>query len=118
MTVPDAIVALDCRVTVLTRRPAASIAVLAAASVWPTTFGTGTPIETTRLTAVPGLRSAPTVGDWATTLPIRLVLFCSVTVPTTRPALVRAAVASAMVMPRRSGTSVVAQRVKSAIAAP
>src|SRR5205085_6230512 len=56
MTLPAATVLLDCIVTVPRVRPAPVMALVAAACVWPTTFGTATcagPLETTRLTAEP-----------------------------------------------------------------
>src|SRR5207302_9802604 len=57
ITLPEATVVLDCCVTVPTVRPAVVMALVAAACVWPTTFGTGTggggvaPDQTTRSTA-------------------------------------------------------------------
>src|SRR5204862_1870530 len=42
MTLPEATVLLDCIVTVPTVRPAPVMALVAAACVWPTTFGTAT----------------------------------------------------------------------------
>src|SRR5438067_12672095 len=57
ITLPEATVVLDCCVTAPTVRPALVMALVAAACVWPTTFGTGTcagggaPVETMRLAA-------------------------------------------------------------------
>jgi hypothetical protein len=42
MTLPEATVLLDCGVTVPMVRPAPVMALVAAACVWPTTFGTAT----------------------------------------------------------------------------
>src|SRR5438105_3081764 len=97
ITVPEATVVLDCIVTVPTVRPAPVMALVAAACVWPTTFGTGTgagggaPLETTRLTATPLATLVPAAGLWLITLPgATVVLDCIVTAPTVRPALVMA----------------------------
>src|SRR3989440_11698709 len=56
MTLPAATVLLDCRVTAPMVRPAAVMALVAAACVWPTTFGTAIcagPRETAGPTAEP-----------------------------------------------------------------
>ena len=58
MTLPEATVLLDCRVTVPSTKPAPVMAVLAPACVSPTTLGTDTfagPLETTMFTAEPTL---------------------------------------------------------------
>jgi hypothetical protein len=60
------------------------------------TLAGGTPLETTRLTADPGLTSVAATGLSLITLPNATVLLkAAVTVPTTRPALVIAVVAPA-----------------------
>src|SRR5215467_5236001 len=109
MTEPDGTVVLDCVVTVPTTRFAFVIAVLAAACVRPTTFGTATcggPDETTRFTALPTTTCVPDVGFWLITDPDgTVVLDCVVTVPTTRFALVIAVVAAAWVRPTTFGTA-------------
>jgi hypothetical protein len=84
------------------------IAVLAAACVKPTTFGTNTcagPVETTMLTALPVLTLVPAVGDSLMTLPEATVpLLAVVTVPTTKPAPVIEVLAAACVKPTTFGT--------------
>src|SRR5204863_20186 len=98
MTVPEATVVLDCIVTVPRVRPAPVMALVAAACVWPTTFGTATwagPLETTRLTAEPFATLVPAVGLSLITVPeATVVLDCIVTVPTVRPAPVMALMAA------------------------
>src|SRR5205807_7389182 len=100
ITMPDANVVLDCCVTAPTVRVAALIALVAAASVSPTTFGTatgvgaGAPLETTRLTGA----ALPTFGPAAGLSPITLpettvVLDCCVTAPTVRAAALMSLVA-------------------------
>src|SRR5438105_8300188 len=69
MTLPAGTVALGAVVTVPTTRPAPVIAVVAAACVRPTTFGTPTPVETTRLTAVPTGTFLAATGSWLMTVP-------------------------------------------------
>src|SRR5205807_1614096 len=95
-----------------TVRPALVMALVAAACVWPTTFGTatgvggGAPLETTRLTAEPFATLVPAAGLSLITLPeATVVLDCIVTVPAVRPALVRALVAAACVWPTTFGTA-------------
>ncbi len=77
------------------------IAVVAAACVWPTTFGTvtsGGPLLTTRFTAEPATTFVPAAGVWLITVPAGTVgLDCVVTVPSARPAVVIAVVAAACV---------------------
>src|SRR5207253_2701783 len=114
ITLPEGTVVLDCIVTVPTVRPAPVMALVAAACVWPTTFGTGTgagggaPLETTRLTATPLATLVPAAGLWLITLPgATVVLDCIVTAPTVRPALVMALVAAACIWPTTFGTSTV-----------
>src|ERR1039458_8953691 len=89
--------------TVPTTRPAPVIAVVAAACVCPTTFGTATcagPVETTRFTADPKVTSVPATGLPVITLPDATVpLAAVVTVPTTSPAPVIAVAAAACVCP-------------------
>src|SRR2546430_1065219 len=112
ITLPEATVVLDCCVTAPTVRAAALMALVAAASVSPTTFGTatgvggGAPLETTRLTAEPFATLVPAAGLSLITLPeATVVLDCIVTVPAVRPALVRALVAAACVWPTTFGTA-------------
>src|ERR1019366_3188787 len=109
ITLPDATVPLEAVVTVPTTRPAPVIAVVAAACVCPTTFGTATcagPVETTRFTADPRVTSVPATGLSPITLPDATVpLEAVVTVPTTRPAPVIAVVAAACVCPTTFGTA-------------
>src|ERR1019366_4732490 len=65
ITLPDATVLLEAVVTVPTIRPAPVIAVVAAAWVCPTPFGTATgagPVDTTRFTADPRVTSVPATG--------------------------------------------------------
>jgi len=108
ITLPDGTVPLAAVVTVPTTRPAFVIAVVAAACVIPTTFGTVTgagPLETTRLIADPAFTNVPATGLSLITLPDGTVLLAAVvTVPTTRPALVIAVVAAACVIPTTFGT--------------
>ena len=71
---------------------------VAADCVVPTTLGTATPDETTRLTEVPPLTSVPAVGLSLITLPLGTVLLDAVvTVPSTRLAEVMDDVAEACV---------------------
>src|SRR5207253_9979242 len=92
ITLPEATVVLDCCVTVPTVRAAALRALVAAACVWPTTFGTATrvgavaPLETTRLTAEALATLVPAAGLSLIPLPEATVaLDRYVTVPTVRP---------------------------------
>jgi len=65
MTDPAATVALDAVVTVPTAKPAPVIALVAAACVRFTTFGTLTgagPVDTTRFTALPEATDVPAAG--------------------------------------------------------
>ena len=65
MTEPAGTVALDAVVTVPTVKPALVMAVVAAACVRFTTFGTATsggPVETTKATAAPGALCVPAAG--------------------------------------------------------
>src|SRR5438067_1673408 len=114
ITLPEATVVLDCCVTAPTVRPALVMALVAAACVWPTTFGTATggggvaPHETTRLTAEALVTLVPAAGLSLITLPEATVLLdCCVTAPTVRPALVMALVAAAWVWPTTFGTGTV-----------
>ena len=106
MTSPDGTVPLVCVVTVPSTRPAPVIAVVAAAWVSPTTFGTDTaPLEITRFTAEPDSTLLPAVGVWLMTSPDgTVVLDWLETVPTTSPALFSRVVAYAWVMPTTFGT--------------
>src|SRR5204862_8103352 len=80
ITLPEATVVLDCCVTVPAVRPALVMALVAAACVWPTTFGTatwvggGAPLETTRPTAAPRVTLRPSPGRSLITLPDATVL--------------------------------------------
>jgi hypothetical protein len=111
ITSPEATVELGCVVTVPTTSPAPVIAVVAAACVDPTTFGTATwlvPLEMTRLTAEPTLTFVPATGDSLITSPEATVeLDCVVTLPTTRPMPVIAVLAAACVKPATFGTVIV-----------
>jgi len=108
MTRPEATVGLEAVVTVPRARPAAVIAVVAAACVNPTTVGTDTcggPEDTTRLTVDPTLTCVPAVGFELITRPEATVgLGAVVTVPKARPAAVIAVVAAACVNPTTVGT--------------
>ena len=114
MTLPAATVLLDCVVTVPSRihfrrtRPWPLIAVMAAACVIPTTFGTETiagPLDTTRFTADPTFKDVPAMGPWPMTLPVATVsLDWTATAPRTRPAPVAAVAAAASVIPTMFGT--------------
>src|SRR5262245_18084627 len=99
ITDPDGTVVLDAVVTVPSVRFAFVIAVVAAAWVRPTTFGTATcggPLDTTRFTALPVTTCVPLVGVWLITDPDgTVVLDCVVTVPSVRFAFVIAVVAAA-----------------------
>src|SRR5208282_5173345 len=109
MTSPAATVALLAIVTVPSVRPAPVIAVVAAAWVSPTTFGTLTmagPLLTVRLTAEPPATLVPATGIWLMTLPTATVaLLAIVTVPSVSPAPVMAVVAAAWVSPTTFGTA-------------
>src|SRR5947208_1891375 len=101
ITLPEATVVLDSCATAPTVKPAPLMALVAAACVWPTTFGTatgvggGAPLETTRLTAAPLATLVPAAGLSVITLPeATVVLDCCVTVPAVRPAPVMALVRS------------------------
>jgi hypothetical protein len=104
-------VVLEAVVTVPTASPAPVIAVVAAACVSPTTFGTNTgggPVETTRLTADPEATEVPATGVSLITSPGgTVVLAAVVTVPTVSPAPVIAVVAAACVSPTTFGTETV-----------
>src|SRR6185312_10032732 len=88
--------------------PAPMIAVLAAVCVTPTTFGTATwagPLETVRLTALPGVTRVPPPGFWLMTDPAGTVALAAVAiVPTVRPADVIAELAAVCVRPTTAGT--------------
>ena len=95
-------------VIVPTTRFAFVIAVVAAACVRPTTFGTvtwGRPDDTTSATALPVATDVPLTGDWLITDPAgTVVLDAVVTAPTTRFAPVIAVVAAVCVRPTTFGT--------------
>src|SRR5437764_919309 len=103
MTLPEATVLLDCIVTAPTVRPAPVMALVAAACVWPTTFGTAIcagPLETTRLTGEPLATFVPAGGLSLMTLPAATVLLdCIVNAPTVRPAPAMALAGAACVWP-------------------
>src|SRR3954471_15516877 len=97
MTLPRGIVVLDPLVTAPSVSPAFWIAVVAAACVRPTTFGTSRsagPSETVSATAVPGARVVPPTGDWLMIVPAAAASFTNVTeaAGTVRPAPTIAAV--------------------------
>jgi hypothetical protein len=112
ITLPEATVLLDAVVTVPSTKPAPVMAVVAAACVLPTTFGTDTwagPVDTTIFTAEPVFTPVPAVGVSLITLPAATVLLeAVVTVPSTKPAPVMAVVAAACVLPTTFGTATVA----------
>src|SRR5580765_1740998 len=101
MTEPAVTVALDAVLTVPTVKPAPVMAVVAAACVRFTTFGTATgggTVETTKATAVPGALCVLGVGFGLMAQPSGTVaLDAVVTVPTVKPAPVMAVVAAACV---------------------
>src|SRR5712691_5396888 len=101
MTEPAGTVVLDAVVTAPTMRFAPAIAVVAAACVRPTPFGTATcggPVETTSATALPVATCVPATGAWLLTEPAGTVgLDAVVTAPTMRFAPVIAVVAAASV---------------------
>ena len=92
------------------------IAVVAAACVSPTTFGTDTfagPLETTRFTAEPTFTARARRRAFADHIAGATVLLDAVvTVPSTKPALVSAVVAAACVSPTTFGTDTFAGRSK------
>src|SRR4051794_18151865 len=109
ITEPDGTVVLVAVVNGPGFRPASVIAVVAAACVSPTTFGTATcggPDDTTSDTALPTATWVAAEGDWLMTDPAGTVaLVAVVTVPRTRPALVIAVVAAACARPTTFGTA-------------
>src|SRR3954465_12077516 len=90
-------------------RPAPAIALVAAASVRPTTFGTttcATPEETTSATALPVFTCVPATGVWLITDPDGTVVLDAVVIaPTVRPAFAIAALAAVCVRPVTLGTA-------------
>src|ERR1043166_4380099 len=110
MTLPAGTVRLVSVVTVPTASVAPVIAVVAAACVNPTTFGTvvcGRPDDTTRVTLLLTRTSVPAVGFWLITDPLGTVrLVAVVTVPTASVAPVIAVVAAVCVKPTTFGTVV------------
>ena len=108
ITLPEATVLLDAVVTVPSTKPTPVSAVVAAAWVSPTTFGTDTlagPLEMTRFTAEPIFTPVPAVGVSLITSPQATVLLDAVvTVPSTKPTPVMAEVAVAWVSPTTLGT--------------
>jgi hypothetical protein len=109
MTEPDATVVLVAVVTAPSVRPALVIALVAAASVNPTTLGAATcgrPDETTSATALPVVAWSPAFGDWLMTEPDATVVLDAVVIaPTVRPALPIAVVAPACVNPTTFGVA-------------
>ena len=81
-----------------TVRPAPASTVEAFCCDKPTTLGTvagGGPDDTTKFTAEPRATAAPAAGFWLMTVPAGTVeLVCGVTLPTVRPALLRAVAAA------------------------
>jgi hypothetical protein len=108
MTNPAATVVLDAIVTVPSVRPTFIKFVIAEACVSPTTEGTMTctgPVETTRLTALPGATCVPPTGFWLMTDPAGTVELAAVeTLPTVSPMFVNVVVAAACVAPTTEGT--------------
>src|SRR5439155_8713455 len=96
---------LDCVDTVPTTRLTAPRIPATADCGCPTTFGTVTPDETTRLTGLPEGTSVPASGSWEMTEPTGTdVLDTLVTVPSVRPPLTIAVVAAACVSATTFGT--------------
>ena len=104
ITLPDATVALLCVVTAPSVRPALVMAVVAAACVWPTTFGTRAPSETTTATWLPGAALLPPAGDWVAIVPIGAEVLLALVTSATRPAALIAEVAAAWLRPTTLGT--------------
>src|SRR5437868_1168708 len=109
MTSPAATVALDEVVIVPTISPESVIAVVAAACVKPTTFGTATfsgPDDTTSATTVPLATCVPAAGVWLMTDPEgTVVLDAGVNAPILRPAPEIALLAAVCVRPTTFGTA-------------
>src|SRR3954470_11488376 len=109
ITEPAGTVVLEAVVIAPTVRLALVIAVVAAACVWPTTFGTATcgrPDEMTSATALPIVTCVPAAGDSLITEPAGTVVLDAVVIaPTVRFALVIAVVAAACVWPTTFGTA-------------
>src|SRR5262245_7502053 len=108
ITLPFGIVAWNACVTAPTINPAFVIAVVAAACVRLTTFGTvlsAGPSETVSAMPLPGLTLVPAAGAWLITVPAAAALFTLVMEPATTPAFVSAVVAAACVRPTTFGTS-------------
>src|SRR4051794_12103345 len=101
ITEPAGTVVLDAVVITPTVRLTLVIAVVAAAWLWPTTFGTATcgkPDEMTRATALPIVTWVPAAGDSLITEPAgTVVLDAVVTAPTVNSTPVMAALAAAWV---------------------
>src|SRR5690606_35903940 len=108
MTRPASTSEDDCGWT-LTVNPALSSAARASPSVWPVTSGTATvpaPLDTWTVTAVPGGTSCPAGGSCSTIRPSSTSSLSTWTCsPRSRPAALRAWLASVTVMPRTSGTA-------------
>src|SRR5262252_7298945 len=108
MTEPAGTVVLDAVVIVPIVNPAEVIALIAAAWVRFTTFGTSTgggPEDTTSATALPDATCVPAAGFWLTTEPAgTVVLDAVVIVPTVNPAEVIALEAAACVRFTTFGT--------------
>src|SRR5204862_89221 len=109
ITDPAGTVVLDAVVTAPTVRFAPAIAVVAAACVRPTTFGTATcgrPDDMTSATALPVVACVPATGFWLITDPAGTVVLDAVVIaPSVRLAPVIAVVAAACVSPTTSGTA-------------
>ena len=106
ITKPAATVSLSAVVIVPTLRPATlAIVLLAAACVWPTTFGTVMPADSTMSMLVPATTWASAGGVWLITRPIGTLACGAVaTPPSVSPAFVKAAAAAACVRLATSGT--------------
>ncbi len=108
-TLPTAIVLLGALVNGPACRPADWMAEVAAACVWPMTFGTETvtaaPSETTRLTDDPELTAVPAVGLSLITLPAATVVLLAVVTMATKLTAWMAVVAAACVCPITCGTA-------------
>src|SRR3954470_18707223 len=109
ITEPAGTVVLEAVVIAPTVRLALVIAVVAAACVWPTTFGTATcgrPDEMTSATALPIVTCVPATGDSLITEPAGIVVLEAVVMaPTVRFTPVITVVAAACVWPMTFGTA-------------
>src|SRR5438874_841851 len=98
-------VALDCGVTVPTTRLTAPSIPATADCGCPTTFGTVTPDDTTRLTGLPDGTRVSAAGSWPMTDSTgTVVLDARVTLPSVSPLVTMAVVAAACANPTTFGT--------------